>query len=64
MKRHELTEEQGNKVRELPGNAQWNPVLAEYRDTLEGPAGAVWPLEKCVHPVSPMESARPLGVCF
>lgn len=39
-------------------------VLAEYRDPMAGPAGALRPVEKRVHPVPPMEPARCLGVHF
>ena len=47
-----------------PDDAQWDIVLAEYRDPMAGPAGAVRPVEKSVHPVPPMEPARCLGAHF
>lgn len=45
-----------------PDDAQWDIVLAEYRDPMAEPAGAVWPVEKCVHPVPAMEPAQWLSL--
>lgn len=68
MKRHEMTEEQPVTARKAkawrkarkrqPDNAKWNLVLAEYRSSMVGPAGAIRPVEKGVHPIPAMEPAR------
>ena len=44
-----------------PGNAQCNGILAEYRYSLEGFARTVWPLAKCVQPISCMDKGRRMG---
>ena len=46
-----------------PGNAQCNGILAEYRCPLAGFARTVWPLAKCVQPISCMDKGRRMGEC-
>ena len=41
-----------------PGNAQRNPVLAEHRNTMEGSAGAVRAMAKCVQPVPCLDKRK------
>ena len=77
MKRHELSEAQWKRVKDLlpperkpqggrPGKnnremAQCDGILAEYRYSLAGFARTVWPLAKCVQSISCMDKGRRMG---